>query len=291
MFNLITGGAGFIGSNIAKELNKLGEKVIIFGHISNFINLVDINNEIPFIILEGDINSKEDLEMLNQFKIKKIFHQAAISSTINENNKDVIRTNVNSFLSIIEIAKKNKCPLYYASSSAQYGNDNKPENIYGFSKMIMDNVAKSFQNEITIVGLRYFNVYGYGEHHKGKSSSMVYQWIKDLSQNCSPVAFKDSYETFRDFIYIDDVVKANLMTLESGIYEVGTAESISFGQILDEIKLQLNKNCSIIKVDNPYKSNGYQKFTQAKNSIITNPINYKDGINKYIKILKEKGEI
>ena len=206
---LITGGAGFIGSNIAIYIqnNFPDSHIIIFdcfrssktlsngnpSSYGHYKNLIGFKGE----VICGDLTDKNDLENLNNYKFDYIFHQAAISDTRVYDQEVIMRTNVNSFYDLIDIAKKNKAPLVYASSAATYGNSvspqtvgfEKPENPYGYSKLIMDQIAsKCTKNnpEMVIVGLRFFNVYGPREFYKEKTASMVIQLGHQIMNNVSP---------------------------------------------------------------------------------------------------------
>ena len=230
---LITGGAGFIGSNIAFYLqNKYPSAYIIifdcfrnskslsngnllsYGH---YKNLIGFKGE----VICGNINSKDDLAILNNFTFDYIFHQAAISDTRIYDQEMVMRTNVTSFHNLLKIAKKNNSIVVYASSAAVYGSlpspqivgIESPENPYGYSKLLMDQIAMRFslQNpNMIIVGLRFFNVYGSREFYKDKTSSMVTQLGLQILDNKAPRLFENSNQILRDFIYIDDVVQANI---------------------------------------------------------------------------------
>ena len=180
---LITGGAGFIGSNLAFYFqdNYPNSQVVVFDCFRNdevfsngnplsyghYKNLIGFKGD----VICGNINNKNDLILLNNYKFDYIFHQAAISDTRVYDQEIVIRTNVNSFYDLLEIAKKDRAVIVYASSAATYGNlpspqtagKEAPENPYGFSKLLMDQIAYRYVNDnpdMTIVGLRFFNVYG-----------------------------------------------------------------------------------------------------------------------------------
>ena len=147
-----------------------------------------------------------------------------------------MKTNVNSFYDLLEIAKKNQAVMVYASSAATYGNQSSPqtvgkespENPYGYSKYVMDQIANQYSNEnpdLTVVGLRFFNVYGPKEYYKGTTSSMVIQLGHQILDGKTPRLFKGSDQIFRDFIYIDDIIQANIKACNAKkngtcIYEV-----------------------------------------------------------------------
>ncbi|MEA3314705.1 MAG: NAD-dependent epimerase/dehydratase family protein, partial [Campylobacterota bacterium] len=192
---LITGGAGFIGSNIAFYIQKYYPKanVVVFDSFRNgetfsngnlksfghYENLIGFNG----VVISGDITNKNDLKYLeNDYKFDYIFHQAAISDTTVQEQDLMIKTNVNAYEDLLKIAIKHKANMVYASSAATYGDSNRfevgyeqPNNAYGFSKVMMDNISYKYIKEgvdISIVGLKYFNVYGKNEFFKEKTSSM-----------------------------------------------------------------------------------------------------------------------
>ena len=309
---LITGGAGFIGSNLALyfQENFPNSIVIIFdcfrsseifvnGNLKSFghyKNLIGFKGE----ILCGNITNKNDLELLDQYKFDFIFHQAAISDTRIYDQEIIMRTNVNSFYDLLAIAQKNHAVLVYASSAATYGNEpspqtegkESPDNPYGYSKLIMDQMANRYAKEnpdLTIVGLRFFNVYGPGEYFKGSTSSMVIQLGHQILDNTAPRLFEGSDQIFRDFIYIDDVLQANIKACkpkQNGIYNVGTGISRSFQDISDILQKELKTDLGNTYFHNPYE--GYQTHTQAnidssKNNLGFKPkITLEQGIKSYI---------
>tara|TARA_B110000008_G_scaffold165115_1_gene165369 strand:+ start:2684 stop:3688 length:1005 start_codon:yes stop_codon:yes gene_type:complete len=313
---LITGGAGFIGSNIAFYLqnNFPKAKIIVFDCFRNneflengnpisyghYKNLIGFYGE----IICGNINNKIDLSILENFDIDYIFHQAAISDTRAYNQELVLKTNVNSFYSILEIAKKHDSVLVYASSAATYGNlpapqvegNENPENPYGYSKLVMDQIAFKYSREnsnMAIVGLRFFNVYGPREFYKAKTASMVIQLGHQILSNKSPGLFRQSDTIFRDFIYIEDVIQANIKACnpqKNGSYNVGTSIPRSFQDIVDILQYEFKTSLKINYFDNPY--NGYQLNTQANIDLIEENLSFKpnftleEGIKSYLPEIK-----
>ncbi|MGD9596513.1 MAG: NAD-dependent epimerase/dehydratase family protein, partial [Wolinella sp.] len=196
---LITGGAGFVGSNLAFYFQKHHPKarVIVFDSfrsgemfpegnlksLGHFKNLLGFTGE----VIAGDINSPQDLKRLEAYPLDYVFHEAAISDTTVMNQELMIRSNTNAFKDLLDLCVKKGASLIYASSAGTYGNtkapnsvgaNEVPENVYGFSKLMMDNLAYTYMREypnLRIVGLRYFNVYGEREFHKGKTASMILQ--------------------------------------------------------------------------------------------------------------------
>lgn len=280
---LITGGAGFIGSNLALALQDKHEILIIDKMRSNarfengnlqslghFKNLLEFKGE----LFAADICSSEALEKIKAFKPEIIFHQAAISDTTASEQDEILRVNLNSFGALIELAMSLKAKLIYASSAAVYGNAPSPQtvgesecprNVYAFSKLMMDNLAMKFKDKLHIVGLRYFNVYGKNEFFKGSTASMILQFGLQILAGKNPRLFKGSEAIYRDFVYIKDVINANLKALESksGVYNVGFGKARSFQSIVDILQSELETNYTCEYFENPYK-NAYQFYTEAK---------------------------
>jgi ADP-L-glycero-D-manno-heptose 6-epimerase len=283
---LITGAAGFIGSNlafyfqkyypntrvIAFDIFRTGERfsngnLKSFGH---FKNLIGFKGE----IISGDITKKEDLARLEGYDIDYIFHEAAISDTTVLDQEIMIRTNVNAFVDLLELAKAKNAKMIYASSGATYGNTpspqrvgvENPQNVYGFSKLTMDNIAREYTKRygMSIIGLRYFNVYGRHEYFKEKTASMILQLGLQILKGNAPRLFFNSDKILRDFVYINDVVQANILSMndvKSGVYNVGTSRPRSFQDIADILQKELGTNYKTDYFENPHKA--YQTHTEA----------------------------
>jgi ADP-L-glycero-D-manno-heptose 6-epimerase len=314
---LITGGAGFIGSNIAFYIqeNYPQARVVVFdifrseatfsnGNLQSFghyHNLIGFKGD----IICGDIDSDNDLNLLKNYTFDYIFHQAAISDTRVYDQEIIMRTNVNSFYKLLTIAKQDNAVVVYASSAATYGSKPSPqtigiegpENPYGFSKLMMDNIADNFVKnnpEMKIVGLRFFNVYGEREYFKNKTSSMVIQLGHQILAGKTPRLFEGSENIKRDFVYIKDVVDANILATnatKNGVYNVGSGLSRSFQDIADILQQELNTNLGTEYFPNPYS--GYQMDTCADISLSKEFLNYnpqttlEQGIKQYIPYIKE----
>jgi len=315
---LITGGAGFIGANLSFYFqdNHPNAKIVIldsfrsdkklsngnlksFGH---FKNLIGFRGE----IISGNINDKELLQNLKtNYKFDYIFHQAAISDTTALEQDLMIKTNVNAYKDLLDLAIFHNANMIYASSAATYGNTSSPQivgkespqNVYGFSKLSMDNLTKKYisKSNISIVGLRYFNVYGRREYFKDTTASMVLQFGHQLLAGKKPRLFKDSDKILRDFIYIEDVIQANIKamnTKESGIYNVGTAKARSFQEIVNILQKELGTNFECEYIKNPFIGS-YQFHTEADISTTKKILGYKpkfeleDGIKEYCKYIKK----
>ena len=309
---LVTGGAGFIGSNLAFwfQENYPEAKVVVFdlfrtgetfsnGNLKSFghyKNLKGFTGE----IIAGDITKKEDLERLRDFTFDFIFHEAAISDTTVYDQKIMIDTNLNAFKDLLKMAKEMGAAMIYASSGATYGNAPAPQtvgredpaNIYGFSKLAMDHLAYDWmkKTDLPIVGLRYFNVYGPREFFKNKTASMVLQFGHQILAGKNPRLFEGSDKILRDFIYIDDVIQANIKACtpkKSGVYNVGTGQARSFQDIVDILQKELGTNLPCEYIPNPYIGQ-YQFFTQAdieptKEYLGYSPdVTLEEGIRRYI---------
>jgi ADP-L-glycero-D-manno-heptose 6-epimerase len=313
---LITGGAGFIGSNLAFyfQENFPKSRVIIFdcfrnseifsnGNLKSFghyKNLIDFKGK----IICGNINNQSDINRLANYKFDYIFHQAAISDTRIYDQEIIMKTNVNSFYDFLVLAKKNQAVMVYASSAATYGSQpspqtigkENPENPYGYSKYAMDQIANEFSKEnpdLILVGLRFFNVYGPREFYKGNTSSMIIQLAHQILDAKAPRLFKGSDKIFRDFIYIEDVLQALIRACnpkKNGIFNVGTGVSRSFQDIVDILQNELQTNLGIEYFENPFDD--YQTHTQANiSSSISNlgfepKISLEKGIKSYIPEIK-----
>lgn len=313
---LITGGAGFIGSNLAFyfQENYPDAQVVVFdcfrnqttftnGNLQSFghyKNLIDFKGD----VVCGNINNKDDLARLNDYTFDFIFHQAAISDARVYDQEIVMKINVNSFYDLLNKAKTDKAHMVYASSAATYGNlpapqtvgKENPENPYGFSKYMMDQIACRFSNEnpeMTIVGLKFFNVYGSREYYKAKTSSMIIQLGHQILNGEKPKLFENSQRILRDFINIKDVVQANIKACnpkQNGTYNIGTGISRSFQEVADILQKGLGTNLATQYISNPYQ--GYQMHTQADISASKINLNFdpkislEAGIKAYIPEIK-----
>ena len=172
-------------------------------------------------IICGNVRNKLDLSILSDYNFDYIFHFAAISDTRVYDQEIVMQTNVNPFFDLLTKANNDGAVLVYASSAATYGNlvspqtvgNECPENPYGFSKLMMDQIASRFSchhPETVICGLRYFNVYGPGEHYKENTSSMVNQLCQQILEGRPPRLFEGSDGIMRDFVHIEDVIQGTV---------------------------------------------------------------------------------
>lgn len=300
---LVTGGAGFIGSNIAKTLEAQGHEVTViddFERNGNFKNLIGF---------KGDVIAANLFEYLPENDYyDAIFHEAAITDTTVMDQREMMEQNVEAFRNLLNYAAENEIrKVIYASSAATYGNGavpmkesqpTHPENVYGFSKVIDDNVARKFSQDhqdMKIIGLRYFNVFGPGEDFKGKMASMVYQLYKQMKAGQRPRIFKYG-EQMRDFVYVKDVVKANLCALNNGketcVLNAATGIARSYNDVVKCLNHELGTNLEPEYIDNPYPF--FQNKTEADMSLAKEKTGYEPdytletAIADYVAILEGK---
>lgn len=268
---LVTGGAGFIGSNLAKRLTSEGHQTLV---VDNFLsaswkNLVGYPGDVMTLDLAGDLSP---LEQAGPFDV--IFHQASITDTTVHDQRLMMTNNVEAFRKLLKLAAEWKSRVVWASSCSIYGRGEVPMresqtpdplNVYAFSKLVMEQVARQWQPSLAhpIVGLRYSNVYGPGEDHKGKFASMIHQLAKQMRKGQRPRIFTAG-EQKRDFVYIEDVVQANLKAMTStlsGHFNVGAGASWSFNQVVKELNRVLKTDLQPDYFQNPY--NFTQDWTQT----------------------------
>ncbi len=256
---LITGGAGFIGSQLALKLQDLAQVYVVDNFISaNLDNLKRFKGE----VIKLDV-SKEEIN-INE-KMDVVFHEASNTDTTFKDDKEMLRNNVDGFKKIMEFCRKNNTKLVYATSAGVYGKGEvpmkeeqgaKPLNAYAFSKYMMDLIAlREIERGTDIIGLRYFNVYGPHEEHKNKASSMILQLAHQIKEGENPKLFKYG-EQFRDFIYVFDVAEANIVAMRSnakGIFNVGTGRKTTFNEVVEILNKLLQANKKTTYIDNPYE--------------------------------------
>lgn len=252
MYIVVTGAAGFIGSNLVKALNLRGERDIIavdnLTHADKFRNLVDCE-------IADFIDKDEFIDRLGNGdfddEVSAILHQGACSDTMESDGRYMMRNNHRYSTALLGWCQDNDVPLLYASSASVYGGGTTfreerrheaPLNVYGYSKFLFDQHVRRVLPERTapIVGLRYFNVYGPREQHKGRMASVAYHFVQQYRDEGRIKLFEASGgygagEQRRDFVSVDDVVKVNLDFLDhperSGIFNLGTGRAATFNQV------------------------------------------------------------
>jgi len=272
---IITGGAGFIGSNLTLALQEKFPDarltVIDDFRSGNFKNLAGYRGD----FVAENLASLDCQEKFGGEKFDAIFHLASITDTTLHDQFVQVHDNVESFRLLLNFARPTHTRIIYASSASTYGavtqasvesNGTAPANAYSFSKVIMDNLARRAAAEAPdwiIIGLRYFNVYGPREAHKGVPASMVYHLAQQMKAGQRPRIFKHG-EQKRDFVYVKDAVEGSIRALNaqtSGIYNLGTGQARSFNELIHVLNKCLGTNLHPEYFDNPHAH--YQNFTQA----------------------------
>lgn len=282
---VITGGAGFIGSNLVHRLNAEGYRDLMV--VDNLTDSAKFENLVGAIVT--DYLDKEDfLALLDRapqqlHEIEAIFHQGACTSTTETDGRYMMRNNFQYSRRLLEFCLSRRIPLIYASSGAVYGGSDSfreepasesPLNVYGFSKLLFDSTVRRHLPEAgsQIVGLRYFNVYGPREEHKGAMASLVLQLANQLRDDGVAYLFgaTEGYaagEQRRDFVYVDDVIEVNLWFLRhperSGIFNCGSGKSRTFNELAQQV-VERHASGTIDYIPFPDSLLGrYQSFTEA----------------------------
>ncbi len=290
---VVIGVAGFIGSNIAKKLVKDGCNVLGVDNFysGTFKNIIDFKGEFACIDVAKD--------SLDRFAgADALFFESAITDTTVMNQEEMMINNYEAFRRVLEFSKDKHIKIVYASSAATYGNAKAPTkedihlvplNVYGYSKLCMDRLAAQYAEKynMDIVGLRYFNVYGMGEQHKGKFASMIYQLAQQMRSGKHPQIFTDG-EQKRDFVSIDDAVSANMKAVfaKSGVYNVGSGASTTFNEIVEYLNEGMGLDLAPRYFECPYdffQVHTEADLTKSKNELGYEPeVSIKDGILDYL---------
>ncbi len=306
MSTIVTGGAGFIGSCLVKRLNESGmDDIVVVDHLGN--------NPEKWKNLNG-LRFKDYIEKDEFFKriennrvngINNIVHLGACADTTEKNLTYLYYNNFLYSQILAEWAIKNKVCFAYASSAAVYGNGSGPLNGYGLSKYLFDKWLLNNKMENSVIGFRFYNVYGPNEYHKGNMASMIFKGWKEIKETGMLHLFK-SYrseyrdgEQKRDFIYVTDVVDIMVYLLfedrHKGIFDIGTGRARSFNELASVLFKTMGLPEKVVYKDMPEDiKKSYQYFTQSdvkklRDSGYKRPfLNIEEGILQYIKHLEEK---
>ena len=280
---IVTGAAGFVGSNLVRGLNRSGERdILAVDELSDgrkFDNLVDCeivdywDKDLLLSRLDGSLG----------FVPRRIYHQGACAVTTEWDGRFMMENNYRYSRELLEYCLAAGVPLIYASSAAVYGAGNRfeedagterPLNVYGYSKLMFDRYVRRRLGGAgsQVVGLRYFNVYGPRESHKGPMASVAWHLHRQVQQEGAARLFRGSGEygdgeQLRDFVYVDDVVDVNLWfgrhAEVSGIFNVGTGRAATFNELADAV---IGWHGTGTKRYIPFPENlerAYQSYTQA----------------------------
>ncbi len=252
MYYIVTGAAGFIGANLVKALNERGESNIIavdnLKHAAKFRNLADCDIA-DYLDKENFLGKLED--GFFDGLLTAVLHQGACSDTMESDGRYMMENNYRYSLDLLNYCQNEEVPLLYASSASVYGagpaftesrEHESPLNVYAYSKFLFDQVVRRRWHRRTaqVVGLRYFNVYGAREAHKGRMASVAYHFFNQYRAEGHVKLFEgcDGYADggqLRDFISVEDVVKANMYFIDhpgkSGVFNLGTGKAQSFNDV------------------------------------------------------------
>jgi ADP-L-glycero-D-manno-heptose 6-epimerase len=293
---IVTGGAGFIGSNLIHQLNRAGERDILL--VDNFAPAANLTGP-KFLNLWGaefaDYMDKHEFRAalkagaFGNVKVRAILHQGACSNTLEDDGRYMMDNNFTYSKELLHFALAGKIPLVYASTAAVYGLSEKfsevpanerPLNVYGYSKLVFDNYVRRLMPEIksTVIGLRYFNVYGPREQHKGRMASVIHHFTRQLKDSGKIRMFEGSGgyadgEQRRDFVFVKDLAKINMffagLLPESpkqpvqAVVNAGTGEARTFKAIAEAL-MQVHGPGVIEYIPFPGDlKNRYQHFTEA----------------------------
>lgn len=289
---LVTGGTGFIGSNLARRLQQRGDEVFITGTTQEQDTAHLVGHVFPLDV------EKLDWQKLGVLDV--VFHQAAINDTTILDRNTTVAANVDASRRLFDDAARHGCRrIVYASSCAVYGDlpapyheegPFRPLNPYAESKVLLDMHARAFAQlhpKVTVVGLRYSNVYGPGEEHKGKRATMITQFAHQM-QRGNPRLFKWG-EQQRDYVSVADVVEANLLAAEaraSCIVNCGSGTPTSFNELVAILNEVLGLQRSPQYIENPY-ADRYQSHTECDMTLAREKIGFvpsidiRTGIRRY----------
>ncbi|MDD4931868.1 MAG: ADP-glyceromanno-heptose 6-epimerase [Methylacidiphilaceae bacterium] len=302
---LITGGAGFIGSSLALEIQRRepGAEILIVDDFrsGSFPNLEGFRGD----LLTADVGLLDWHRLLGNRSPEVVFHLASITDTTVTDTATQMRSNVEGWRHLLAFLAGKSLRLVFASSAAVYGitatpqnrvgDPERPANAYGFSKLQMEHLAQRFAGEnpkIALAGLRYFNVYGPREAHKRKSASMIHQLACQIRSGKRPRLFVDGSQK-RDFVYVADAVDATLAaalaTKGNGVFNVGSGRGRSFNEVVSCLNAALGTQAEPDYFPCPYRF--FQPHTEAELSATQAALGYQPrfSLEKGIDAYRESG--
>jgi ADP-L-glycero-D-manno-heptose 6-epimerase len=294
---IVTGGAGFIGSNLVHELNRAGETDILV--VDNLAPAPNLSGP-KFLNLEGaqysDYMDKREFRAavnrgdFSRDNVRAILHQGACSNTLEDDGRYMMDNNYTYSKELLHFALERRIPMVYASTAAVYGAstsftevpaNERPLNVYGYSKLVFDNYVRRMTPEMksTVVGLRYFNVYGQREQHKGRMASVLHHFTKQLNDTGTIRMFEGSGgyadgEQRRDFVFVRDLARINMFFAGllpdapspknvHAVANAGTGEARTFKAVAESL-MRVHGPGRIEYIPFPGDlKNRYQHYTQA----------------------------
>lgn len=283
--HIITGGAGFIGSNLVRLLgDKTGDDIVVVDDLSDghkFVNIADLQVADYLDVDEFATLLESDPGYMKN--VQSVLHEGACSTTTEWDGRYMMSNNFSYSKNLLHHCLANNIPYLYASSAAVYGGakvfaefpeNELPLNVYGYSKLLFDQYVRRISLEAgqQVVGLRYFNVYGSREQHKGSMASVAFHFNNQINDDGEVRLFEgsDGYangEQRRDFVFVDDVCEINLWFLEhrdvSGIFNAGTGKAQSFNDVADAVVAWHGKGKKTYIPFPDHLKGAYQSFTEA----------------------------
>lgn len=292
----MTGGAGFIGSNLVEDLLLSGEEVIVLDnlHTGSSNNLEGLKGSLK--VEQADC---ADIPNLN-LKPESIYHLGIPSSSpMYKRDPLLVGRAINEAIAVFELAKRSRCKVVYASSSSLYNGLNPPHreemiihvtDYYTEARLAIERIAELYKQlfDVESVGMRFFSVYGPKERAKKQYANMVTQFLWEMQEGKSPVIFGDGSQT-RDFIYVKDITRALQLAMDSdyhGVLNAGTGKAYNFNDVIGMLNQKLNSAIEPKYTKNPIKN--YVQHTMADISKCREILKFeaqftlKEGISKLV---------
>jgi len=310
---IVTGGAGLIGSHVVHALNQRGESDILV--VDNLTNGAKQKN-LASLRIADYVDKTDFLERLVWFpwrRIEAVIHMGACSSTTETDGRYMMRNNYEYSKVLLDRCQRQKVPFLYASSASVYGDGRNgftedlgcesPLNVYAYSKFLFDQVVRkqlARKPRSQILGLRFFNVFGPQENHKGKMASVIYHFFQQIQKNQEFQLFEGSERFLRDFVSVQDVVSLLIHFLAhpevSGIFNAGTGQARSFEDLAVAVQSHFPQ-AKKTYIPFPAELEGkYQKFTQADLTRLRTEGRYEapftdlaTSVGQYVEVLKTTG--
>lgn len=307
---IVTGGAGFIGSNLIRGLNARGIRDVL---VVDDLEQGDKHRSLAAVEFKDFVDYRDFIQHLERFageRIEAVFHQGACSDTLVNDGRFMLRVNYEYSKTLLEFCL-DRCPFLGASSASVYGDGaagfreepacEQPLNVYAFSKLLFDRWVRRVlpRTKTQVVTLRYFNVYGPQEAHKGRMASVIHQFHGQIAARGRVEVFEGSADFLRDFVFVDDAVDVNLFFLDhpetSGTFNCGTGRAVSFLALAHEVAGHY-AGAEVREVPFPDALRGkYQAFTRADLTRLRAAgyerefTSLADGVAAYVQVLKESG--